>query len=119
KEGYDRFEGEMGGGNFAPGYDDSQRWAEREVAIASATQSVDALAEAGLLPTDPAGYFVSWQESDGRVSIALDESEPSFGGGPDRIAYRTLGEAPAFLTGVAPEDPDPQFVVYALREVTE
>lgn len=80
---------------------------------------VDALAEAGLLPTDPAGYFVGWQESDGRVSIALDESEPSFGGGPDRIAYRTLGEAHEFLTEVAPEDPDTQFVVYALREVTE
>jgi len=79
---------------------------------------VNALAEAGLLPTDPAGYFVGWQESDGRVSIALDESEPIFGGGPDRIAYRTLGEAHEFLAEVAPEDPDTQFVVYALREVT-
>ncbi|WP_280447837.1 hypothetical protein [Nocardia cyriacigeorgica] len=67
----------------------------------------------------PAGYVVGWQDGD-RVEIALDESEqPDLLPGPGRHAYTSIGEAHAFLAEIAPEDPDTQFRVYELREVTD
>ncbi|MFI7527518.1 hypothetical protein [Nocardia salmonicida] len=67
---------------------------------------------------EPSGYVVGWQESDGRVTIALDESEPT-PGGPDRFAYADLGDAHMFLAELSPEDPDTAFHIYGLHEVTE
>lgn len=65
-----------------------------------------------------AGYVVGWQELDGRVSIALDESDiPPGLAGPDRRAYADLGDALAFLAEITPEEPDTTFHVYALREL--
>lgn len=68
---------------------------------------------------NPSGYVVGWEETEGRITIALDESEPHPGGGPDRFAYTDLGDARMFLAEIAPEDPDTTFHVYELREVTE
>ncbi|MEV0031404.1 hypothetical protein [Nocardia sp. NPDC050793] len=65
----------------------------------------------------PPGYVVGWQESDGRVYIALDEAEATFGE-PDRYACADLGDARMFLAEIAPEDPDTTFHVYELREVS-
>lgn len=65
----------------------------------------------------PAGYVVGW-EDDGRVEIALDESDcPDILLGPDRHAYTEIAGAYAFLAELTPEDPDTTFRVYELREV--
>jgi hypothetical protein len=65
----------------------------------------------------PAGYIVGWPEDDGRVNVALDEAELPLEGA-DTLAYTSIGEAHAFLAEIAPEDPDTQFRVYELREVS-
>jgi len=125
KEGYDAVAAEVAGGSQrAPDYDDPHPWGERAVAVEKATRAVDALDDllaAGERQDDaPAvGYVVGWQESDGRVSIALDESEPNPGGGPDRFTYRDPREARQFLAEVAPEDPETRFAVYALHELPD
>ncbi|MEU3011086.1 hypothetical protein [Nocardia asteroides] len=90
----------------------------RRDAEARAERAETRVAELEAAQREPSGYVVGWMESDDRVNITLDESEPPLGG-PDTIAYPDLSEARAFLAEIAPEDPDTAFRVYALREVAE
>nr|WTA71279.1 hypothetical protein OHB51_35380 [Micromonospora sp. NBC_00855] len=77
------------------------------------------IAEPEAAQREPRGYVVGWEEAEGKVTIALDESEPNPGGGPDRFAYTDLGDARMFLAEISPEAPDTAFHVYELHEVSD